>query len=124
MRRALAYLLLWSPIASVIAFIFVRNSVLDALKITVEMWQVVYLYGLTMTLITWGVDCFFSRYRWWLPAMCLFGFLATGLFIVLLSDGQNFWSAGTAGLIATAVCSLVSNYRTRLWPSLNKEKQK
>jgi hypothetical protein len=32
MRRALAHLLLRSPIASVVAFIFVRNSILDALK--------------------------------------------------------------------------------------------
>jgi hypothetical protein len=88
------------------------------------MWQVVYLYGLTMTLITWGADCYFSRYRWWFPAMCVFGFVATGLFIAVLSEGRNFWEAGTAGLIATAICSVMANYRTRPWTSLNKDKQK
>jgi hypothetical protein len=112
-KRFAIFGLLWPSIAMFVgaALTETHGKLLQAAEMTFFLAPVVYLILIGPALALAFVDRVLVDLPVWvrLAVVCVVGFFGPAMFLATGSDASKFLQFGTAGLVATVICSLLAN---------------
>jgi hypothetical protein len=116
MKRFAIFALLWPPIGMFVgAALTEAPGINQAAGMTFALLPLVYLYLIVPAIALAFVDMLLADYPVRLPVVCVVGFFGIAMLFATGSDSNKFLYFGIAGLVPTAICSLLANLK---WPDL------
>ena len=115
-KRFAIFALLWPPIGLFVGATLteMHGKVAEAAGLTFVLLPIAYVVLIVPALALAFVDMLLAEYPVRFPVVCVVGFFATAMVFATGSDSNKFLYFGIAGLVPTAICSLLANRKWTL----------